>query len=190
MRMTRMRIATLVTLLVTSSALFAQDREFIAALERAQRDRPANITTVARIAAESEPGSPLVIHGRTVGENGSTPVAGGIVFAYQTDREGLYNRPGSGPHSWRLRGWARTDADGKFEFRTIRPGAYPNNKIPQHVHLQIFLPDGKRYWADELHFADDPFLPAAERESASQVRRDNDVEHVDFTFRLKPQNKF
>jgi protocatechuate 3,4-dioxygenase beta subunit len=182
--------SVLATLFVTGAALSAQDREFIAALERAQQERPANLTSVSRIAPESEPGAPLVIHGHAVAENGTTPVAGAIVFAYHTDREGLYDRPGKTPHSWRLKGWAKTDAQGRFEFRTIRPGAYPNNKIPQHVHLQIFMPDGRRYWADELHFADDPLVPAAERKAASEVRSENGVQHVDFTFRLKAANKF
>jgi protocatechuate 3,4-dioxygenase beta subunit len=169
---------------------FAQDREFIRALEAAQRDRPKTLTSSGRIAPASEPGDPLVVHGRAVAEDGNTPVAGAVVFAYHTDREGLYNRPEAGPHSWRLRGWVQTAPDGRFEFTTIRPAAYPQNKIPQHIHLQIFLPDGRRYWADELQFADDPLLPAQDRGGACKVRREGSVQHVDFTLRLKPAHKF
>jgi protocatechuate 3,4-dioxygenase beta subunit len=168
---------------------YAQDREFVRALEAAQKDRPTTLSPKARIAPASEPGDPLVVHGRAVTEDGTSPVAGAVVFAYHTDREGLYNRSGTA-HSWRLRGWVQTASDGTFEFATIRPGAYPQNKIPQHIHLQIFLPDGRRYWADELRFADDPLLPAAEREEACRIRKDGAVQHVDFTFRLNPRNKF
>lgn len=168
---------------------YAQDREFVRALEAAQRDRPKTLSSKARIAPESEPGDPLVVHGRAVAEDGTSTVAGAVVFAYHTDREGLYNT-GSTPHSWRLRGWVQTAPDGTFEFATIRPGAYPQNKIPQHIHLQIFLPDGRRYWAHELQFADDPLLPAADRGEACRVRRDGGVQHVDFTFRLNPRNRF
>jgi protocatechuate 3,4-dioxygenase beta subunit len=169
---------------------FSQDREFVRALEAAQRERPTALSSSGRIAPASEPGDPLVVHGRAVAEDGKAPVAAAVVFAYQTDREGHYNRPGAGAHSWRLKGWVQAAADGRFEFATIRPGAYPQNKIPQHIHLQIFLPDGRRYWADELRFADDPLLPAAEREEACKVRTDRGVQHVDFTFRLNPRNRF
>jgi protocatechuate 3,4-dioxygenase, beta subunit len=169
---------------------FSQDREFVRALEAAQRERPTALSSSGRIAPATEPGDPLVVHGRAVAEDGKAPIAAAVVFAYQTDREGHYNRPGAGAHSWRLKGWVQTAADGRFEFATIRPGAYPQNAIPQHIHLQIFLTDGRRYWADELRFADDPLLPAAEREEACKVRTDSGVQHVDFTFRLNPRNKF
>jgi protocatechuate 3,4-dioxygenase beta subunit len=181
-------LATLITLTATSLGLAAQDLEFIAALERAQKQRPATLTSTARIAPESEPGDPLVVHGRVVAENGSTPVAGAIVFAYHTDRTGVYDKPGAGPHSWRLKGWTRTDAQGRFEFRTIRPGAYPSRREAEHIHLNVFLPDGRRF-SDGVLFADDPLVRPADRGNASQVRRENGVQHVDFTFRLKPANK-
>ncbi len=167
----------------------AQDREWVRALEAAQRDRPKALSARARIAPASEPGDPLVVHGRAVGEDGTSPIGGAVVFAYHTDRQGLYNDTGTA-HSWRLRGWAQTAADGTFEFATIRPAAYPQNKVPQHIHLQIFLPDGRRYWAEELQFADDPLLPAGERAKASPVRREGGVQHVDFTLRLNARNKF
>ncbi|HXG56701.1 MAG TPA: twin-arginine translocation signal domain-containing protein [Vicinamibacterales bacterium] len=75
----------------------AQDLEFIAALERAQRDRPKHLASTARIAPQSEPGDPLVVHGRAVAEDDRTPVGAAVVFAYHTDRDGHYDRPGSRP---------------------------------------------------------------------------------------------
>jgi protocatechuate 3,4-dioxygenase beta subunit len=168
----------------------AQDREWVRAIEAAQRERPTTLASRARIAPESEPGDPLVVHGRAVAEDGASPIAGAVVFAYHTDREGLYDKPGSPAHRWRLRGWAQTSADGGFEFATIRPGGYPGSDIAQHIHLQIFLPDGRRYWAEELQFADDARLPARERAKASAVRREGGVQHVDFTLRVTPRNRF
>ena len=78
-------------LFVTASVpvLFAQDTEFIQALERAQAQRPAALTSSARIAPTSEPGTPLVIHGQVFSEDGRSPLAGATVFAYHTDRGGL-----------------------------------------------------------------------------------------------------
>jgi protocatechuate 3,4-dioxygenase beta subunit len=165
-----------------------QDLEFIAALERAQRERPAHLASTARIAPESEPGDPLVVHGRAVAEDGETPLPGAVVFAYHTDREGHYDRRDAGPHSWRLKGWALTDASGRFEFRTIRPAPYPNRNTPAHIHLNIFVPRGRRYWADGLVFEDDPLVPAGDRATACRVRHENGVQHVDFVFRLREKN--
>jgi protocatechuate 3,4-dioxygenase beta subunit len=82
-----------------------------------------------------------------------TAAAGAIVFAYHTDRGGLYDDPSKGPHSWRLRGWARTDREGRFTFETIRPGSYPNSNNPPHVHFTAFLPNGERYHAGELELS-------------------------------------
>jgi protocatechuate 3,4-dioxygenase beta subunit len=167
----------------------AQDLEFIAALERAQRDRPAHLAWTARIAPASEPGDPLVVHGRAVAQNGVEAIPGAIVFAYHTDRDGHYDRAGAGPHSWRLKGWALTDAAGRFEFQTIRPGPYPNRHTPAHIHLNIFLPDGRRYF-DGLVFDDDPLVPAADLATACHVRHEGGVQHVDFRLQLREKNKF
>ncbi len=191
--------ALLVTLLITAARPAAQDTEFIRALERAQQTRPASVATSARIAPASEPGSPLVIHGRAFAADGRTPLAGAVVFAYHTDREGLYDSPGSPAHSWRLRGWAKTDAEGAFEFSTIRPGAYPGTRIAQHVHFTLFSAAGERHHAGELHFADDPFIGDRERTESERagefgsvrpVRRQGDVGHVDVRLRVDPGQRF
>jgi protocatechuate 3,4-dioxygenase beta subunit len=197
--MTRCTSALFVTLLITSTAAIAQDREFLRALERAQQQRPDTLAMRARIAPASEPGTPLVIHGRVFDTAGRAPVPGAIVFAYQTDRGGLYDAPGSTPHSWRLRGWARTDAEGRFVFETIRPGAYPGAKIPAHVHFNLFMPNGERYHAGELQFADDELVPPSELAASQRqgefghvrpVRTAGGAQHVDLHIRIDPQQRF
>jgi protocatechuate 3,4-dioxygenase beta subunit len=188
-----------VTFLVTSSTLAAQDAEFVRALERAQQQRPARVESTARIAPEAEPGTPLVIHGRVFAADGRTPLPRALVFAYHTDRTGLYDAAGSPAHSWRLRGWAAADADGRFEFSTIRPGAYPGNRIPAHVHFTIFTAAGERYHAGELQFEDDTLVPAADRSTSTArgdfghvrpVRLEGGTQHVDVRLRVEARQKF
>jgi protocatechuate 3,4-dioxygenase beta subunit len=130
----------------------AQDVQYIRAVERAQEARPTTLSTTARIAPTSEPGDPLVIRGRLFSVDGS-PAPGAIVFAYHTDKGGLYDTRENGPHSWRLRGWVKTDTDGSFTFETIRPGSYPDSNNPPHVHFTAFLLNGERYHAGELQMS-------------------------------------
>ena len=159
-------LAALLTLLVTTSTLAAQDVEYIRAVERAQKGRPATISNVGRIAPQAEPGAPLIVRGQLLNVDGS-PAAGAVVFAYQTDRGGRYDKPENGAHSWRLRGWVKAGADGRFTFQTIRPGSYPNSNNPPHVHFTAFLPNGDRYHAGELQLSMTAPVAGAKPEEAS-----------------------
>ena len=174
---TRTCLAALLTLLVTTSTLAAQDVQYIRAVERAQQQRPGTLSDAGRIAPEAEPGAPLVVRGQLLNQDG-TPAAGAVVFAYQTDRGGLYDKPENGPHSWRLRGWVKAGADGRFTFRTIRPGSYPNSNNPPHVHFTAFLPNGDRYHAGELQLSMTAPAPTPKPEEAA------------ITLRLQARQKF
>jgi protocatechuate 3,4-dioxygenase beta subunit len=131
--------------------------------------RPATLAPSARIAPKGEPGEPLVIKG-VVTDAVRRPVAGVIVYAYHTDARGRYpgsdeqRRTASGRHG-RLRGFARTDAEGRYAFETIRPASYPvPDAPPQHVHMHVVEPGRCHYYLDDLLFTDDPRLtPEARR---------------------------
>lgn len=194
LKATRPVLALLATLFVTP--LLAQD--FGRAFDAAQRFRPAQLASSARIAPSEEPGSPLVIHGRVFKEDARTPAANVVVFAYQTDSGGVYDR-GGGTQSWRLKGWAKTDADGRVEFATIKPGAYPGEQIASHVHFNLLPPGGGRYHAGELLFEGDPRLSQRQKDQSASagmfaeirpVRREGAAEHVDINLRINPAAKF
>jgi len=186
------------TLLACGPAIAEGDPEFVRMWEEAQKERPARISAQGRIAPEGEPGQPMRIRGTAFLQDGRTPAAGIVIFAFQTDARGLYHEEGARP--LRLRGWAQTDHQGRFEFLTVRPGVYPNRSTPAHVH---FTMDGKglsRRWTGDLEFADDPLLTDAQRSRSSEAGRfgsirpvardENGVEVVEIHLRASDENRF
>lgn len=129
---------------------------------RASRERPCDSAgPEARLAPEGEPGAPLRVEGLLFAPDGVTPAAGVVVYAFQTDVTGLYSRrQGEAP---RLRGWMLTDANGRFAYRTIRPGSYPGGRNPAHVHHQLWGNGYPPQWSQDLLFDDDPLIGASER---------------------------
>ncbi|MEY2504133.1 MAG: protocatechuate 3,4-dioxygenase, beta subunit, partial [Verrucomicrobiota bacterium] len=86
---------------------------------------PEKLSWKTVIPPENEPGEPLVITGKIFQQDGKTPAQGMVLWVYHTDRTGYYNEKDDASHP-RLKGWMKIGADGKYEFRTIRPGAYPH----------------------------------------------------------------
>jgi len=189
-------LAFLVALAILSCPASAVDQDWLREWQEAQTHRPATLASQGRIAPASEPGTPLRISGIVVGPDGVTPEAGAVVFAYHTDTSGVYReRPGL---PWRLRGWVKTDAGGRFTFETIRPGPYPGHRVPAHVHLTIeSAAYGRQHGG--LQFADDALVSAADREAAKAKGRFTDVlevehaggtEQVQLAIKLKPRGDF
>jgi len=114
---------------------------------------PAAPATRARIAPVNELGEPMAIEGVVTTARGA-PADNVIVYAYHTDRTGIY--PAAGNRHGTLRGWSRTDAAGRFRFDTIRPGAYPSRNVAEHVHMHVIEPGVGTYYIDNLEFEDDP----------------------------------
>jgi protocatechuate 3,4-dioxygenase, beta subunit len=174
-----------------TEAASAQDVEYLRAVERAQQLRPRTLSSRARIAPIGEPGTPLVISGHLFQADGRTPAAGYTVFAYHTDAQGIYDLPSHGPHSWRLKGWALTDAEGRFEFTTIRPAPYPRRTEAAHVHVTFEGPDLPRRSAG-IQFADDPLVTREDRALSSKAGRfgsvlavttEQGIQHVEWNVR-------
>lgn len=118
---------------------------------------PDLILSESRIAPVNEPGEKMRIKG-IVRDLAGKPVAGVIVYAYHTDARGIYPADANGVRHGRLRGWARSDAQGYYSFDTIRPAGYPNTTIPQHVHMHVIEPGRCTYYIDDIMFKDDPRL--------------------------------
>ncbi len=125
---------------------------------------PTEIPATARIALPDEPGTPLRIEG-TIRDRNGKPVEGVIVYAYHTNAKGRYPKDSaskgtSAQRHGRLRGWARSDAAGRYVFETIRPGGYPFSRDPQHIHIHVIEPGRCTYYIDDILFKDDPRLTA------------------------------
>lgn len=133
--------------------------------EEVFRGLPAELPSRARIAPADEPGESMRIEG-TVYDASEVPAAGVIVYAYHTDDGGIYPRDEQSRHG-RLRGWALSDAKGRYVFDTIRPAGYPGTTIPAHVHMHVIEPGCCTYWIADINFADDARLTARERERRS-----------------------
>jgi protocatechuate 3,4-dioxygenase, beta subunit len=132
--------------------------------KRAGEGSPASI----RIAGPDEPGVPLVVTGQVLQPDGETPAPGVTLYVYQTDATGRYARLGRIP---RLRGWMTTDAEGRYEYRTIRPAPYPGGRIPAHVHTQLWGGDWPKQWNRDLNFADDERVTERERRESDAAGR-------------------
>ena len=125
-----------------------------------RRPAPSQLSWRTQIAGDDEPGQRLIVTGTVLAPDGKTPAAGVTVYAYNTDAQGYYgeNRAEYPP---RLYGWMRTDADGRFELRTILPGSYPGMRVPAHIHFSFWGAGYRLQWVDELRFEGDRYLTPA-----------------------------
>ncbi|MGK7390126.1 MAG: intradiol ring-cleavage dioxygenase [Candidatus Cyclobacteriaceae bacterium M2_1C_046] len=118
----------------------------------------------------NEEGMKLKITG-TVYRNGS-PACDVILYTYHTNQQGIYptkgNEKGWARRHGYIRGWVKTDQEGKYTFYTIKPGSYPSRNTPAHIHITVLEPDGTYYWIDDFHFADDPLLTSKQKRNITR----------------------
>lgn len=109
-------------------------------------------------------GNKIEISGIVYQRDGKTPAKDVVLYIYHTNEKGVYptkgNEKGWARRHGYIRGWVKTDANGFYQFYTLRPGAYPSRKDPEHIHLTVKEPDKNEYYLDDYLFADDPLLPA------------------------------
>lgn len=107
----------------------------------------------------------FVLSGRAFRADGLTPAANVILYYWHTDAQGLYSpKAGQRSRHGHLRGWVKTDAQGRYQICTSRPQPYPRERIPAHVHFLIKEPQlQNEYYPDDLVFDDDRLVDSAYR---------------------------
>ena len=126
---------------------------------------------LANIAGDTS-GEPVLVSGRVLAPDGQ-PLAGALLDVWQASAEGLYDVQDSNQPDMNLRGKFRTDAQGQYAFRTIKPAFYsipadgPVGKMlkatgrhtyrPAHIHF-IVSAVGYESVTTELFAEGDPYL--------------------------------
>jgi protocatechuate 3,4-dioxygenase beta subunit len=128
---------------------------------------PANVKASRR-------GRPLVISGRVLAADCATPVAGATVHVWQTNGDGDYGPSRDGDvRCCYLQGTMGTDARGRYQFQTVKPGRYGG---PAHIHFQVRDRHGREV-TTELLFAGDPELGGQEGAEAIRLTRAGTRQH-------------
>ena len=118
--------------------------------------------------AGGEPiGERIIVHGRVL-DGTALPIPGVLVEFWQANAAGRYrhrNDRFEAPIDPNFGGCGRciTDADGRYHFRTVKPGPYPfrnrvNDWRPAHIHFSVFGPSIASRLVTQMYFEDDPLF--------------------------------
>ncbi|MFA6964218.1 protocatechuate 3,4-dioxygenase subunit beta [Bosea sp. (in: a-proteobacteria)] len=117
---------------------------------------------------QGEPlGERIIVSGRVLDEDGR-PVPHTLVEIWQANAGGRYvhvrdQHPAPLDPNFTGAGRALTDAEGRYRFVTIKPGAYPwrnhhNAWRPAHIHFSLFGPSFLSRVITQMYFPGDPLF--------------------------------
>jgi protocatechuate 3,4-dioxygenase, beta subunit len=123
---------------------------------------------IRNYAKTSDPIGPrIIVYGRVLDEN-ARPVPGALVEIWQANAGGRYRHKKEtylAPVDPNFGGCGRmiTDEEGRYWFRTIRPGPYPwpngvNDWRPAHIHFSIFGHAFAQRLITQMYFEGDPMI--------------------------------
>ncbi|HKP95859.1 MAG TPA: hypothetical protein VJ385_08895 [Fibrobacteria bacterium] len=126
----------------------------------------ANAPQRRQLAGAFEPGQRIAISGTV--RNCGAPIASVGLDVWHATESGCYRHPDDvcpdipgHPEPFRLRGKMATDAQGRYAFESVLPGAYLNGSRyrPRHIHVIISHPSLEADLITQLYFAGDPYIP-------------------------------
>ena len=135
------------------------------------RDATPTLEAGSQIARHVKPGSECALYGQVTNVHGK-PLANAVVSVWQTGADGLYDIQ-ENPDTPDYRGVFRTDGDGRYLIRTVKPVGYSipmdgpvgamvksqgrHGMRPAHIHFLVSAP-GYRELVTALYLRDDPHL--------------------------------
>jgi len=138
-------------------------------------------------------GEVIEIRGRVVQEDGA-PLENLIVEIWQADAQGIFRHPADPRHAQAdpgFFGWGRaaTDKDGRYCFRTIRPGA-PSGRQP-HVNFMVMFSGLLRILKTTMFFEDgpDPVLNLVFSRKNLLIGKEAEPTLYTFDIRLRGENE-
>ena len=112
-------------------------------------------------------GERIVVAGRVV-DDGGRPIPSALVEVWQANAAGRYHHaadrhPAPLDPNFSGAGRCLTDADGRYRFVTVKPGAYPwgnheNAWRPAHIHFSVFGRVFTQRLVTQMYFPGDPLL--------------------------------
>ncbi|MCA1592800.1 MAG: protocatechuate 3,4-dioxygenase [Acidobacteria bacterium] len=109
----------------------------------------------------SAQGDILYVEGRVLNQSGEA-VSGAKIEIWQANKFGRYAHPSdtnTAPLDENFQGFAvlKTDSQGRYRFKTIKPGAYPNSPTTQrtpHIHFDVMGKSNRL--VTQMFFPDEP----------------------------------
>ena len=112
-------------------------------------------------------GQRIIVYGRVLDEN-TRPVPGALLEFWQANAGGRYRHKKEAylaalDPNFGGCGRAITDSEGRYSFRTIKPGAYPwpngvNDWRPAHIHFSMFGHAFAQRLITQMYFEGDPMI--------------------------------
>jgi protocatechuate 3,4-dioxygenase, beta subunit len=128
--------------------------------------RPEEADLTTQHAGEPQ-GERIIVKGRVLDERGR-PVPNTLVEIWQCNAAGRYihvvdQHPAPLDPNFTGAGRTVTDANGTYQFTTIKPGAYPwrnhaNAWRPAHIHFSLFGPSFLTRLVTQMYFPGDPLF--------------------------------
>jgi protocatechuate 3,4-dioxygenase beta subunit len=130
-----------------------------------QQDRDADLTRFDGRKERAE-GELTLVEGVVMDADGK-PIAEALVDIWQCNAAGRYHHerdPNPAPRDPNFQGWAQvlSDADGRYSFLTVKPGAYSVDKRwarPPHIHFKVSK-RGFHELTTQMFFAGEPLNDA------------------------------
>ncbi len=163
-------------------------------------------------------GERIVVRGRVTSADGD-PIAGALLEVWQASPAGLYdvqekNQQANGQPAMNLRARVRTDREGRFRFRTVKPASYPvphdgpvgrmlaalahHPYRPAHIHFIVVAPgheplvtalyiNGDKYLDSDVVFGSrQSLIVSYQPADKKRAGADSQMDSIEFDFVLSP----